>query len=74
MTDLSRLVLVTEKLFTEMVKQADTQARFRGKALTIQWGEPSTEEVTYYEPVITENDIPVGQVDAQGMTDRTDPA
>jgi hypothetical protein len=84
MTDRSeRLVVVHEELFEQWLEQADLSARQSGKTLSIDWGEPHTDELTYWSPVITSHDIPVGQVtssagtevkDAQGMTDRTDPA
>ena len=44
-----RLVLVSEELFKSLV---DTQALASDLDYTIEWGEPVTEVLTYYVPVI----------------------
>jgi hypothetical protein len=45
-----RLVLVNEELLMELVELANPE-----EVITVEWGEPVTEEVAYYNPVFTKH-------------------
>ena len=56
------MVLVSEALFMALIEKRTEGASFR---LTVEWGEPTTEEVTYYTPAVTAHDVTPVVVEAE---------